>query len=217
MLRHLGVDIPNPFQNVEFEPRPSLKNRSTFDIKKLAQAAIAELREDDSEACKVFFLAAGAGLRRSEIDALEWTAFLWSRGVIRIGPTKYFQPKSEHSIGDIDIDSFLLEIFKGYHATATSTFVIEAPGLPKPQARYVHYRCQEHFERLSAWLRARGVSTNKPLLHTLRKEFGSLICEAEGIYAASRALRHSNIGVTDAYYTDKRRRVTVGLDRLLSE
>jgi hypothetical protein len=45
--------------------------------------------------------------------------------------------------------------------------------------------------------------------------FGSLICDEDGIYAASRALRHSSIGVTDAYYTDKRRRVTVGLDRLI--
>ena len=97
---------------------------------------------------------------------------------------------------------------------SASPFVIEAPGLPKPQARYVHYRCQAHFERLAAWLRTQGVSAHKPL-HTLRKEFGSLICDEDGIYAASRALRHSSIGVTDAYCTDKRRRVTVRLDRLI--
>jgi hypothetical protein len=40
MLRHLGFEVQNPFEGVEFESRPSLKYRSTFDIKKLAQAAI---------------------------------------------------------------------------------------------------------------------------------------------------------------------------------
>src|SRR5262249_11763649 len=143
--------------------------------KKLAQAALKELGEDDVEA-----LRPARGWGRGEIDAVEWSAFLWNRGVIRIGPTKYFQTKSEHSIGDVKVDSLLIEIFKGYHEKARSSFVIEAPGLPKPQAKYARYRCQEHFERLSAWLRCKGVSTHKPL-HTLRKEFGSLICDEDGI------------------------------------
>jgi hypothetical protein len=35
------------------------------------------------------------GLRRKEIDLLEWTAFHWEQGVLRIEPTKYFRPKNE--------------------------------------------------------------------------------------------------------------------------
>jgi hypothetical protein len=45
ILRHLGFEVQNPFEGVEFESRSSLKYRSTFDIKKLAQAALKELGE----------------------------------------------------------------------------------------------------------------------------------------------------------------------------
>jgi hypothetical protein len=42
----------------------------------------------------------------------------------------------------------------------------------------------ENFERLTAWLRKKGVKANKPL-HALRKEFGSQICAVHGIHAAA--------------------------------
>jgi integrase len=66
------------------------------------------------------------------------------------------------------------------------------------------------------WLRSKGVTGNKPL-HILRKEFGSVINAQAGIHAASRALRHANVGVTDLYYADSRARVTVGLGHLLEQ
>jgi hypothetical protein len=52
-------------------------------------------------------------------------------------------------------------------------------------------------------------------LHCLRKEFGSQLCLQHGIYAASRGLRHSDIKITTAFYTDSRARKTVGLGHLL--
>jgi integrase len=57
---------------------------------------------------------------------------------------------------------------------------------------------------------------NKPL-HTLRKEFGSEICAVHGIHAASRALRHADISVTNEYYTDLRARMTVRMGHLLKQ
>jgi hypothetical protein len=39
-----------------------------------------------------------AGLRRREIDTLEWSAFRWDSGIVRIEPTKWFHPKSDDSI-----------------------------------------------------------------------------------------------------------------------
>jgi len=66
---------------------------------------------------------------------------------------------------------------------------------------------------LNAWLRNKGVNTQKPL-HTLRKEYGSLVSQAHGIHAASKALRHADIHVTNNYYTDARVRVTPGLGKL---
>ena len=50
----------------------------------------------------------------------------------------------------------------------------------------------------------------------LQMIIGSVICDRHGIYAASRALRHSDVGVTAAFYVDKRSRATTGLGGLLS-
>jgi hypothetical protein len=69
---------------------------------------------------------------------------------------------------------------------------------------------------LTAWLRGKGVKANKPI-HELRKEFGSLVNEKFGIYAASRALRHSDITTSARHYIAKKERVTVGLGHLLAE
>jgi integrase len=49
------------------------------------------------------------------------------------------------------------------------------------------------------------VNSKKPL-HTLRKEFGSLVNQATDIHTASRQLRHATIKMTAAVYTDHRRR-----------
>jgi integrase len=70
------------------------------------------------------------------------------------------------------------------------------------------------FDRLIIWLRKNGVKANKPL-HTLRKEFGSQVCAAHGVHAASRQLRHADIAITSAFYTDARKRALFGLGHLL--
>jgi integrase len=154
-----------------------------------------------------------AGLRRREIDLLEWSSFLWDSDVIRIQTTRYFQAKTEDSFGDFEVDHQLIEIFRGCRARASGPFVIESSGTCKPRAAYAQYRCLSIFQRLTSWLRAKGIFSKKPL-HTLRKEFGSLINARAGIHAASRALRHASVAVTDKFYTDSRARVTVGLGHL---
>jgi hypothetical protein len=54
------------------------------------------------------------------------------------------------------------------------------------------YRCHKHLNFLREWLRLKGVKVQKPI-HTLRKEVGSLIASEQGIFAASRHLRHADI------------------------
>ena len=81
--------------------------------------------------------------------------------------------------------------------------------MPILDATYSTYRCKKTFDGLTAWLRGKGVDAQKPL-HELRKEFGSVIANEHGIYAASLALRHTDIGITTRHYADKRRRVTAG-------
>jgi integrase len=193
-----------------------LKYRSGFDVQKLIAKAQDELSEADPECFKIFLLAVMVGLRRHEIDLLEWDSFHWDASVIRIEPTEYFLPKSEDSIGDVPVDPELMEIFRGYRARRPrDRFVIMARGVPKPRVVYIHYRAQKCFARLTAWLRKKGVRGNKPL-HVLRKEFGSQICAVHGIHAASLALRHAHIGVTAQFYADGRKRCTSGFGHLLS-
>jgi integrase len=219
LLSHLSdIELPNPlpFAGVAFEPRQSNKYYSQINVPSLIATARKQLASKDPEAFKIFLLALFTGLRRHEIDLLEWSAFRWDESVLHITPTKYFHPKSEDSIGKIPMEPELLALFRGYRAKSKSDFVIESEVRPRPATLYSHYRCTKDFDFLTDWLRKHGVDGLKPL-HTLRKEFGSQLCNAYGIYAASRGLRHSAIAVTADYYTDAGAKGTVGLGHLLAD
>jgi hypothetical protein len=217
IMRHLDIPVTNPFSEVEFEPRQSTRYQSSVDLAKLLQTAARELSADEPECFKILLLGALAGLRRHEIDLLPWSAFQWDKNVIRIEATRFFHPKSEDSVGDVEVDKEVMEIFRGYHARALGggEFVIESWTKPRLATTYEHYRAQAHFERLIDWLRKHGVNSTRPL-HELRKEFGSMLNEAHGIHVASRALRHSQLSTTAEVYVDNRKRATVGLGHLLS-
>ena len=212
LLKFVRVSLSGtPFDGVGFEPRQSMRYRARFDLERLIQVAQQELPR---EQFKIFLLALMAGLRRNEIDKLEWESFDWTKHVIRIEATHYLQPKTEDSVGDVEVDPELVEIFRRFKACAEGSFVIESQILPRINAGYSHYRCERDFEALIKWLRIHGVTGKKPL-HALRKEYGSQICAKHGIYAASQALRHADITITSAHYLDKRKRSTVGLGSLL--
>jgi len=72
-----------------------------------------ELRDSSPEEYKVFLLAVGACLRKKEIDLLEWSSFRWEENVIRVEPTRYFDPKSEDSIADLPVDREVMNVFRG--------------------------------------------------------------------------------------------------------
>ena len=96
-----------------------------------------------------------------------------------------------------------------------SAFIISSDRPPRNDSRPGRtYRCDPVFDRLSQWLRSKGVKANKPL-HELRKEIGALIATEHGIYAASRFLRHSDITTTARHYADHKARISVGLGKLL--
>jgi integrase len=219
-IKHLSVTLPSPlpFEGVTFEPRQSARYRSSIDAEELAKAAQTELAEQDPPVYLAFLLGLGAGLRRIEIDRLEWSAFRWEQNVIRIEPTEHFDVKTEHSIGDVQLDPELLSVFRGYAARARSGFVIEVGGgadLPGVRSFADHYRAKAVFERLSVWLRAHGVTARKPI-HELRKEFGSMINRRHGLSAARDMLRHGDIAITAACYIDRPRKATSGLGPLLT-
>jgi integrase len=217
-IKHLSsrVQLPSPlpFDRVNFEPRQSMRYRSTIDVEKLTHDAHKELAQADAPAFLVFLLALGAGLRRIEIDRLEWSAFRWAENVIRIEPTEHFDVKTEHSIGDVSVDAELMLIMRGYAAKARSNFVIESRNLPRKRATFENYRAQIVFDRLTAWLRSKGVSAQKPI-HELRKESGSMVNRKHGLTAAKDFLRHADIAITAAHYIDRPRQATSGLGALL--
>jgi integrase len=101
-----------PFEGIEFEGRQSMKYRSEIDVEKVIAEARRELEHNDPEAYKVFLLAVGLGLRRKEIDLLEWPSFRWSENVLRIEPTRYFHPKTEDSIADLPVGPELMDVFR---------------------------------------------------------------------------------------------------------
>jgi len=171
VLRQIQLSLPSPlpFDGVEFEPRQSMKYRSEFDVIGLIRQANKELGTSDPAPYMIFLLAVTAGLRRKEIDLLEWPSFRFKDNAIRIEPTQFFHPKSQDSIGEIQMDPQIMAIFRQYQIKAKGNFVIPSGKPPKTVSRGDYYRCESQFDALNAWLRRKGVNTQKPL-HTLRKE-----------------------------------------------
>ena len=220
-LRHLdmGAGFISPLAGVGQEPRQSMRYQSQIDLDTLMAAALhgddaRDLQRLPEPQLKIFLLAGLVGLRRNEVDKLEWSSFIWNENIIRPQATEYFQPKTEESLADVDVDADLMHLFKQFHEKAVSVFVVESPVAPRLNASYAHYRCDAVFKRLTIWLKKAGVPGVTPL-HTLRKEFGSLMCSRYGIYAASRALRHRDIYITSQHYLDTKTRFVPGLSAAL--
>ncbi len=202
---------PLPFAGVELPKKGSTAYQSRIDAGRLIEAARREL---SGEPFKIFTLGLLCGLRKREIDLLTWGQVDFGKSVIRIERTEYFQPKSEDSTGEVDLDAETLALLRGWKVTASGPFVIESTRAPRHDTSRVNYRCTPHFEVLYGWLRKQGITARKPL-HELRKELGALLASTQGIFAAQSVLRHAQISTTAAYYTDKKRRITAGLGALL--
>lgn len=210
----LTLPDPLPFTDVEIGKPPSHRYTSTIDAAKLARDASKELAKLEPEQFKIFLLAFGVGLRRGEIDRLTWPQFNWSKDQINIVITPHGVTKTESSIAAVDVDPVVMKLFRKFKDKATSEFVVESTVQPRPGANWHHYRCDCTFKSLTAWLRDKGVTAQKPI-HTMRKEFGSRICEQFGIFAASEALRHADIRITRAHYVDKRGRIHLEVGKML--
>ncbi len=210
----MHLPSPLPFDGVGFHESQSMRYQSKIDAGALLAAAREELAASQPEAFKAFVLALCCGLRRNELDKLTWRQVDFDKGVIRIETTRFFKAKSEDSLGEVDLDPELVVLLREWKASTEGEFVIEAATTPRLAKSYQHYRTSRTMARLAGWLREHGVEDTKSL-HTLRKEFGSMVAQEQGIYAASRALRHADIQVTAKHYLDKKQRITVGFGRLL--
>jgi integrase len=215
VLKHLE-GVSSPFEGIPAHERISTRYKSEVrDLADLIEDGCRELNNEEGRECfKVFLLATFAGLRRSEIDLLEWSSLDFAKGIVRIEATKYFAGKSESSLGDIPMDPELLELFREFKQHDNGQFVIRSDRAPKTGRSYTYCRCQPTFDRLVEWLRSKGIRGRNPI-HVLRKEFGSAMAQKYGIFAASRALRHSSVSVTESHYVTQKRTASVGLGHLL--
>lgn len=174
----------------------------------------AELRATRKrEAFKVLVLGLCAGLRRGEIDRLLWSQIDFERSLITVEATDCFCPKSNSS-GEIPVDAEIIRLLKEWKSPKSGRFVVDGVE-PKVDSDGHHYRAERAHGELIKWLQGKGITARNPL-HTLRKEFGSIVCQKAGVYVASRLLRHANISMTASVYTDDRGRVTSGLGAALS-
>ncbi len=227
--KHMTLPLPSPlpFEGVTLPEAGKSRYKSEIDPSVILVAAKRELAEGIQggdmpanprpELFKILLLALGAGLRRDEIDKLEWKQILWQKHAIRVETTEHGSTKSADSEADVDVDPGLLAILKTYMPKPGkgSPFVIESPVEPRPQSiRNHHYRCNHSFKELVKWLRGKGLKSRNAL-HALRKEFGSQICAQAGIFAASVALRHSSINLTREYYLDKKQPAFLSITKLM--
>lgn len=214
VIKTVRLPTPLPFDGVELFETGSMKYISKVNVQSLIAAARSELKAADSEAYKAFLLGLFAGMRKSEIDLLEWRMVDWQNHVIRLEETEWLHLKTMDSAGEITIDPEVSAELQEFMAAGKSPFIITSDRRPRNDSARIYYRCKPIFDRLNAWLRSKGVKANKPL-HEMRKEIGALVATQHGIYAASRFLRHSDITTTARHYAQHKARISVGLGKLL--
>lgn len=210
-IPELRLPDPVPFDKVKFYPRQNAQYFSRIDARSLIQTAREELAESDPSAFLAMLLALSAGLRKGEIDSLQWHQVDFVRQVVRVESTDFASLKTESSRNEVPIDENVVAILRGFHAMKKGSFILEGEA---PQGGIKkwgqHYRAAAVFDRLTTWLRKHGVSAKKPL-HELRKELGALVTAEYGIYAASRVLRHSDVSTTARHYSDLKKRPVVNV------
>jgi integrase len=224
------IDV-SPFEGVPIGSASTRRHKSEVDFKKLAEAARSDLTPEipslrrkaarkaalsrteavsKHQQFKILLLSQGCGLRRGEIDSLLWENMDFEKRTIHVTTSAFGSPKSEGADRFVDVSPEVLELLKAYKKSEESPFVIVSQSKPRPDVTYYYYRCDRHFAGLIKWLRKQGI-TKTNAIHALRAEYGSTVCQQFGIYAASRALGHSNVSITAASYLDKRDTVAVSL------
>jgi integrase len=188
-----------PFEKVKV-PRgrmPRLKIEVQWPV--LLASAQQELK---GEALKVFFLAAGCGLRRREMDTLRWESFDFGQQRLIVQPTSDYSLKSAESHNEVILDPALVQFFRQCfqleQAKRTDTVLA---GDKKVGRTSRTYRCDATFKPVMSWLRSKGITDRKPLQH-LRKLVGEQVLREHGIVMSSRFLRHASLAVTEASYIE---------------
>jgi integrase len=204
------------FETLDFERPGSMKFQAPAGVTYagLVTKARDKLRANSPEAYKLFLLCLCAGLRRGEADVCLWAQMNTEDNSIRIETNKYIEPK-HGSGGTVYVDPSLMKELLSFKKPEEDGFVVNSTLEWKPTT-YRRYRCEPHWQTLTAWLETNGISARKKV-HELRKLFGDAIVKRNGIFAGSAQLRHSTIQMTASHYTDPRQRAALPVGDLFSD
>lgn len=156
-------------------------------------------RELDSDLHLIFLLAAGCGLRRSEIDRLRRQDVDLRAGKLTVTDTEDGRTKTAKSKRTIRFAPGGA-VAKALESAPLGIYAV-CPHRGKPTRKAESYRCENDFNELSAWLRGQGIKRAIQPLHYLRKACGDRIARQHGIAAAANTLGNS-IGMAYAVYSD---------------
>jgi integrase len=141
---------------------------------------IGKLKECDRNAYIAFWLAAGAGLRRSEIQRCRWEFWIERDGMVWIS-------------GGLGKDGKRIEVPMQQRAVEALS------SLRKPEGRVMSEEMGKEFaKRLNYWMKQQGWNTAKKM-HELRAYVGSLIYRVNP-QAAMKFMRHKSIRITEQFY-----------------
>lgn len=193
-----GIELPTPrpLDGVKIDGAKPQRYVSTINPPELLRQAREEL-SSDPDAFATILLAIGAGLRRAEIEHLRWSSVDRDGQRILVVGDGDWTPKTDDSSGEVHVNAGLIALLEPRRA-GPDDYVVR-PGAA---------------DRAVAWLRGRGVQGDKPL-HTLRKEFGSIVCQQADLLTASRQLRHSSLAVTAGVYIESRQRAAPDIGSML--
>lgn len=199
----LSLPSPLPFEGVPLlkEHESDFFYHSTIDVTALIEKAFAELF---GEELVIFTLAIGGGLRRKEIDNLEWCHVNLANRTVAIMKPRNGRLKTDSSCGIVVLEKRFADVLEAHARRGNTGYVLFPDRAALHRAKTRRYRCNTELNRVLNWLRQNGVNNSDKPLHTMRKEFGSNIAKHKGIYAASASLRHSTIALTAKYYAQRK-------------
>ncbi len=204
-----GLEIQaNPFAAVKIRAPRAERYRSNVNPDQLIANARRDLIGTEPQTYLALLLCLFGGLRKREADLLMWAQVDETASQIRVGRTRYFEPKTEESTRAVDVPASVMAEIVGFR-TAGAQFVL-AGKAPRLAGKYSFYRCEDTWLSLAGWLRTQGISEQKAI-HALRKESGSLIASQFGIEAARAHLGHRDVTTTSSFYVTKKERREVSL------
>ena len=193
---------PNPAKSVRLFRLKTPRYRSDVDVGALVRDAKDQLSVDGY---KTIILMLQFGLRRAEVDRIQWQHVDLVTGQLSVEGTEAGATKTGASARVLDVSPGMIAVLAEWKEGAIGDYVV-APLAALRSKRWSSYRADVAFEEVLRWLRLRGWDSAQPL-HQLRKEFGSMVSMNFGVFEASEALGHSDVRVTAALYVSAKRAI----------